>query len=434
MNKPIQATDVTGTAHSRPADSANRQSSETESPFSALLSGPGVNVPAATASPAQSAAGPAVAGTQPEALAAVQQEVQTAVPLLVPQMPAGEATAAENRQARVVALPEAIIQLPGHAPATAAPLTPAAGAVAVAAKAVPLQDAAVREAALQLAAGPLPTGEAVRQAQLAGMARAQLATPPEGEVQSPLQAITEALARKPDTTTPPVEMPDTDFSPAARKHDSGAALVLKPDNGALSRGEKPIGELMQLIAGGRSLLPDGATTTAQSQTLASIPLTADAVTDFSLTTPSAIRGQVPNLVGQPGWDRAVGEQALWFISQNIKAASLRLNPAHLGPMEMMVAVDGDKATVAFSSSNAIVREALESAIPRLREMLAENGLNLGDVNVSHQGLSDRRGQRAYGAQAAHDGRPADEPAVDAQAGQAVSSVISSPLGLVDYYA
>jgi flagellar hook-length control protein FliK len=254
---------------------------------------------------------------------------------------------------------------------------------------------------------------------------------PDGGVPQPVQVATEALARNAETAAA-VDMSNADFSAAARK-GTGAALVSRPDYSPAVRGERPGAELMQLIAGGRSLLPDGAGIAVQSQTPVNIPVTAEGVTDFS-QTPSAIRGQIPTLVGQPGWDRAVGEQALWFVSQNIKVASLRLNPAHLGPMEMMVTMDGDEANVAFASSNAIVREALESAIPRLREMLSENGLNLGNVHVSHQGLSDQRGHRPHGSQLPVDGRTADTSPGDLHAEPAVPAGIRIPLGLVDYYA
>ena len=108
------------------------------------------------------------------------------------------------------------------------------------------------------------------------------------------------------------------------------------------------------------------------------------LSDNALIMPSA-RIQVP--VGQSGWGRAVGEQVVWFVSQNIHAASLRLNPQHLGPIEMEVSMNGDQANVSFTSQHGLVRDALESSIPRLREMLSENGLNLANVNVSQHGRS-----------------------------------------------
>jgi flagellar hook-length control protein FliK len=45
-------------------------------------------------------------------------------------------------------------------------------------------------------------------------------------------------------------------------------------------------------------------------------------------------------------------------------------------------VKNDQATIAFTSANSGVREAIELALPRLREMLAEVGVELGQTNVS----------------------------------------------------
>lgn len=158
------------------------------------------------------------------------------------------------------------------------------------------------------------------------------------------------------------------------------------------------------------------------------------ILSFSDTLIEAGSGQpsarVPVAVGQPGWGRAVGEQVVWFVSQNIQSASLKLNPQHLGPLELQLNVDGDRASIAFTSQHAAVREALETSLPRLRDMFAEQGLNLVNVNVSQQDGS-RREQRAAGegslpSAAASGG---DEP-VPIVAGLAGAGTVR---GLVDYY-
>ena len=150
-----------------------------------------------------------------------------------------------------------------------------------------------------------------------------------------------------------------------------------------------------------------------------------------LTMPVA-RVQVP--VGQPGWGEAVGQQVTWFVSQNISAASLRLNPQHLGPMEMAVSMDGDQASITFTSQHSMVRDALESSIPRLREMLAENGLNLVNVNVSQQGKSHREGQGAPGSQQGSSVANDDGGANESLSGPDMAQMLLHTQGLVDYYA
>ena len=152
----------------------------------------------------------------------------------------------------------------------------------------------------------------------------------------------------------------------------------------------------------------------------------------SVLTMPAARVQVP--VGQPGWGEAVGQQVTWFVSQNISAASLRLNPQHLGPMEMAVSMDGDQASITFTSQHSMVRDALESSIPRLREMLAENGLNLVNVNVSQQGKSHREGQGAPGSQQGSSVANDDGGANESLSGPDMPQMLLHTQGLVDYYA
>ena len=45
-------------------------------------------------------------------------------------------------------------------------------------------------------------------------------------------------------------------------------------------------------------------------------------------------------------------------------------------------MNGDQATAIFTSPHAAVRDAIEQAIPKLREMLADNGIMLGQAMVS----------------------------------------------------
>jgi flagellar hook-length control protein FliK len=144
---------------------------------------------------------------------------------------------------------------------------------------------------------------------------------------------------------------------------------------------------------------------------------------------SSARVAVP--VGEAGWARAVGEQVVWHVSQNIQSANLRLNPQHLGPLEMQVQMDGDRATVVFASQHAAVRDALESALPRLREMFSQNGMDIVDVNVSQQDSPGREQQQAAagGSQAVND----DENMMSGERSSGLVPGVTESLGLVDYY-
>ena len=109
-------------------------------------------------------------------------------------------------------------------------------------------------------------------------------------------------------------------------------------------------------------------------------------------------------LSHPEWNKDLGERIVWMSSKAIPAAEIRLNPQHLGPISVRVNVDDDRATVLFTAQHPATREALEASIPKLREMMGAQQLNLVEVNVSQGSASDQgRSQSQSFAQTA-DGR------------------------------
>lgn len=106
-------------------------------------------------------------------------------------------------------------------------------------------------------------------------------------------------------------------------------------------------------------------------------------------------------VNQPQWGQAVGDRVQWMISQNLQSAEIRLNPPELGHLEIRIQLQGDQANISFTSPHGQVRDALDAALPRLREMLEQSGLTLGDVNVSQQSVA--QGQSQSGDDASSNG-------------------------------
>lgn len=97
----------------------------------------------------------------------------------------------------------------------------------------------------------------------------------------------------------------------------------------------------------------------------------------------------------PEWNKEIGERVIWMHKQAIPSAELRLNPQHLGPISIKVDVTQDQTSIAFTAQHAVVKEALEASLPKLREMLSTQQLNLVDVNVS-QDDSHQRQSQAFG--------------------------------------
>lgn len=96
--------------------------------------------------------------------------------------------------------------------------------------------------------------------------------------------------------------------------------------------------------------------------------------------------------GQPAWGQALGNQVVWAMNQGLPAAALHLSPPELGPVSVHIRLDQDQASIAFSSPHVAVRDAIEAAMPRLRDMLGNQGIALVDVNVSQHGSSHAQAQ------------------------------------------
>jgi flagellar hook-length control protein FliK len=92
----------------------------------------------------------------------------------------------------------------------------------------------------------------------------------------------------------------------------------------------------------------------------------------------------------PEWGGEFADKVVWMHRQVVPAAELNLNPRHLGPISIRIDVSQDQTSVAFVAQHAVVKEAIEAALPRLREMLGEQKLNLVDVNVSQQQSQQRQ--------------------------------------------
>jgi flagellar hook-length control protein FliK len=133
--------------------------------------------------------------------------------------------------------------------------------------------------------------------------------------------------------------------------------------------------------------------------------------------------------GQAGWGQAFGNQVVWAVNQGMPAAELHLSPPDLGPMSVRISMDRDQASIAFSSSHAMVREAFEAALPRLRDMLGAQGITLADVNVSQQHSSQAQRDPGGNGHAAASGR-----AADGEIEAAAQAVQGRSIGRLDLYA
>ncbi|WP_338589278.1 flagellar hook-length control protein FliK [Shewanella khirikhana] len=123
-------------------------------------------------------------------------------------------------------------------------------------------------------------------------------------------------------------------------------------------------------------------------------------------------------------------QLVAMVRDGVQQAEIRLDPPELGSMMVRIQVQGSETQVQFHVSAAQTKDVVEQALPRLRELLAQQGMELTDGQVSH----DKRGNGQSG-----DGRSAEEhfaamdeiPAEELQL--SVNQTTSYASG-IDYYA
>ena len=82
-------------------------------------------------------------------------------------------------------------------------------------------------------------------------------------------------------------------------------------------------------------------------------------------------------VGTAAWNQALGEKIVWMAAGNQQSATLTLNPPNLGPLQVVLNVSNEQATASFYAAQPEVRQALENALPRLRDMMQDAGIQLG---------------------------------------------------------
>lgn len=131
-------------------------------------------------------------------------------------------------------------------------------------------------------------------------------------------------------------------------------------------------------------------------------------------------------VGSKAWREQLGTQLSWMIDRGEQLATLRLSPEHLGPLEVKIAVRESEATVWFGATQPETRAALEQAMPRLRDMLASQGIALTQSGVSSGSPQNQSRGAALTNRFSGTALAAEEPVAEVQR--------ASNRGLVDLYA
>ncbi len=138
-------------------------------------------------------------------------------------------------------------------------------------------------------------------------------------------------------------------------------------------------------------------------------------------------------IAKPEGHQLLAEKVRWMVNTKNLVAEIRLDPAELGSMHVKVVVSGESATVNFVVQSQQARDAVDNATPRLREMLAEKGIELGQSSVRQE--SDGQQEQGDGELAKQGGCDKDE-AEDVDVPEQVlaqQNIVNGAIGGIDYF-
>ncbi|WP_269975649.1 flagellar hook-length control protein FliK [Dickeya lacustris] len=136
--------------------------------------------------------------------------------------------------------------------------------------------------------------------------------------------------------------------------------------------------------------PADATLSSSMQTLSSL-----FANNAAPTQPAAqhLTSQITAPVGTQQWNDALGQQVVMFTRNGQQTAELKLHPEELGSLHIMLKIEDNQAQIHLVSGSSQVRSALESALPHLRNAMAESGINLGQSSVGADAGSWQQSQQ-----------------------------------------
>jgi flagellar hook-length control protein FliK len=121
-------------------------------------------------------------------------------------------------------------------------------------------------------------------------------------------------------------------------------------------------------------------------------------------TPPVHEAALTSRPGEPAFAADLAAEVRVMVEGGLQEAELSLHPAELGPIQVQLRINGGSADISLAAANGFTRDGLAQALPELREMLASQGLQLGQAGVDAgrdgRGFADAPPRQQHGGQAA----------------------------------
>ncbi|MGI2115133.1 flagellar hook-length control protein FliK [Shewanella frigidimarina] len=125
------------------------------------------------------------------------------------------------------------------------------------------------------------------------------------------------------------------------------------------------------------------------------------------------------------------QQLITMVSNGIQQAEIRLDPPELGHLTVKIQIQGDQTQVQFHVAQSQTRDIVEQAMPRLRDMLAQEGLQLTDSQVSQ---GDGGSEQPHEQSSNQGGGDSQLDEISAQEVSLMTNPSRSLHSAIDYYA
>ncbi|SOD51979.1 flagellar hook-length control protein FliK [Pseudoxanthomonas wuyuanensis] len=321
-------------------------------------------------------------------------------------------------------------------------MIPAAGIWAIPAMLEPPSIAATSDSDAADMAAPLALATAPANA-APGTAAAPASPLPSGASAGTASAF--ATAGAPSVAATPLLAAGSDSAPAAQTTAADSSEPAQAATTAKPALQNPLSFVQHMAAGAAAIVmpealglakdaadalrrdgdADPATPTINALASAA-PVSSNGLARTATVNP--LEAPTPDLHSEH-FDEAIGSRLSWMADQKIGHAHIKVSPGEMGLIEVRLRMDGDRIHADFSSAQPEVRQALEASLPRLREMLDQQGFQLTQADVGHRQDPQASAPRGNGTDGNDGGldNPSDEI-------QLPRPVITHARGLLDAYA
>ena len=183
----------------------------------------------------------------------------------------------------------------------------------------------------------------------------------------------------------------TDLAPSTETDDAELSLKNMLDKSESNKDGSSDKQLLAELANKNALQNEnGSRTGVATEAVSTLANNILGANQASTNTPtaSAIQTsatlQLPQNPSPQQWGTALGDKVQWMINTKMDSAEMRIDPPHLGKMNISIKMTDDGAQVVIQTQHAATRDLVDAASYRLKEMLEQAGHEQVNVDVSHK--------------------------------------------------